>query len=115
MYNAARMPQIISDPILKEKLVLNKLASRSMAFSVASFFGNARLMITIKTTKMINTSPILLMNGISGSRNLKAVESTKVSIAAHRAALAVTLFQKMPTRKIATTPGDTKPVYSWMN
>ncbi len=31
------------------------------------------------------------------------------------AAAAVVRFQKNPMRKIASTPGEIKPTYSWMN
>ena len=46
---------------------------------------------------------------------LKTPDKGIVIIAAVSAALALVLFQKNPNKKIANTPGDTKPVNSWMN
>lgn len=38
-----------------------------------------------------------------------------VSIAPANAAAAVVLFQNIPNKNIASTPGEKKPTYSWMN
>lgn len=105
---------IINVPTAKEPPILKSSKSTFIAFGLSLLFGSARLMMTISATKITKTQPMRSRNGISGVRNLKAVESGMVSKAATRAAVELVRFQKKPRMKMATTPGEMKPVYSWM-
>ena len=55
---------------------------------------------------------ILSKKGSSGHSILKINDDAKEPIAAANAPAGVALFQNMPIKKMATTPGVTKPVYS---
>ena len=69
-------------------------------------------MLIIMTDSTINTIPIRFRKGISGSQNLKSADNGMVSKAVIKAALAVALFQNIPKKKMAKTPGVTKLEYS---
>ncbi len=54
-------------------------------------------------------------NGISGYANFKMADNGIVNNVPVNAAADVVLFQKIPKRKIARTPGEIKPTYSCIN
>src|SRR5690554_6839060 len=68
----------------------------------------------INTESTRNTIPILSINGRRGNVNFNKAESGMVITAAVRASFEVVFFQKKPNIKMANTPGEIKPVYSWM-
>src|SRR5690606_579674 len=71
-------------------------------------------MTIIKAERIKNTIPILSMNGSSGNMTFNKAERGMVNTAAVSAAFEVVFFQKKPNIKIAKTPGEIKPVYSWI-
>ena len=56
-------------------------------------------------------------NYLDQRRNLKMSEATiaEIQFVPVKAAADVVRFQKKPNRKIASTPGEIKPTYSWIN
>src|SRR5258707_13331100 len=124
-------------PIANVPCGLNIVASISSPFGLFLLRGSARLMTIIRTEQIRNTKPILSRNGISYNPDsllseenpvlvrkdrsisrgklLKRRERGKAMIAVTSAAVAVVGFQKKPKLKIAKMPGDTKPVYFWIN
>lgn len=116
------MPIITVDPIINAGEQRNIVLSISTTLTLALLLGSARLIITISTIRIMKTSPILFIKGISGKaplvqpgRNFNTVERGIVRIAEVSAAADVARFQKNPNRKIDNTPGEIKPTYSWMN
>lgn len=121
VYSAVRMPIMITEPTAKAGDTLNILESMTMVLSF-SCRGLTRLMITITTMISTNVIVILSRKGKSGKpplvhvgRNFKTVDTGMVNSVPASAARAVVFFQKNPMRKIASTPGEMKPTYSWMN
>ena len=102
------------EPIINALLRLKAGTSIFTPRSATSFLLS-RLIPIIITDNTINTIPIRFKKGILGNQNLNRVESGIVSKAVINAALAVALFQNIPKKKIANTPGVTKLEYSWMN
>src|SRR5258706_7943151 len=137
IYNAARIPNTMTAPIANVPCGLNIVASISRPFGLFLLRGSARLITIIRKAQIRNTKPILSRKGISykpdsllreenpvllrkdrsisRGKLLKRRERGKVMIAVTSAAVAVVRFQKKPRLKIAKMPGDTNPVYSWIN
>ena len=69
----------------------------------------------ITADKIRNAIPILFKKGISGNQNLNAMDSGMVSNAVVKAAADVALFQNIPKKNIANTPGVIKLEYSCIN
>ncbi len=88
--------------------------STSRPFGLFLLFGSSIVMITMIATITTKIQPIRSRKGISGMVNLMSVESGIDSKAPVSAAAEVVRFQKKPSIKIANTPGEIKPVYSWM-
>src|SRR5690349_8960802 len=113
---------ISNEPAINPPETLNNDGVSSTSLSPDPFSGFARL-ITIMM-EMISTKVIVIrsMNANCGKvppdhegRNLSIVETGMVSNAPVNAAAEVVRFQKKPMRKIARTPGEINPTYSWMN
>ena len=82
-----------------------------MAFESAVLFSISEIMM-INAEIIKKLIPILSRKGISGVKYFIAAESGIDAKTAINAAFAEVRFQNKPNRKIATTPGLIKPVYS---
>src|ERR1700733_5780513 len=90
--------------------------SISIVRALSLLLGSIKLIITISKTRIIKTSVMRSIKGMSGNvpfvhigRNLKMVERGMVKIADTSAAVDVARFQKKPKRKTDSTPGEIKP------
>src|SRR5258708_6168787 len=137
IYKADRMPKTSTAPTAKMPVGLNMEESISRPLVLFLLFGSLIVMMIISNAQIRKTKPIRSRNGISynplavlsdekptPSRNDKSIhcgrvlnrsERGNVMIAVTNAAVAVVRFQKKPSRKMASIPGETKPVYSWIN
>ena len=109
------MPKINKAPMAKVCEVRNMAVSTRIALGLSLLLGSAKLMATIKVTKIRNTQPMRSRNGTLGIQFFMPKPNGIVAKAATKAALAVARFQKKPNTNMATTPGEISPVNSWMN
>ena len=122
VYNAVSIPTIKTDHAIKPGETLNIEGSIFASRSPEPFSGLIKLIVTMIAMMTTNVIVILSIKAKSGNeppdqrgRNFRTVDSGIVSKAPVRAAADVVRFQKNPKRKIASTPGEMKPTYSWIN
>ena len=106
---------ITADPIANEGVTRSMSVSRLTSLCSSRATGFSKLIAIIANRMIANVIVILSRKGISGKVNFKTVDTGIVNNVPVNAAADVVLFQKIPSKKIASTPGDIKPTYSCMN